>query len=620
MTRADGQGRRRPSALAASPFAAALALAAFTALLYRDGLWSVPRWDQLVYLYEASQFATSAEFLAHAPVWNRSVSVGDHVGFRPLFYLMLALEQVLFGRAYMAWQAVAIALHALLAALLLRLGRRAFSGLAAPLLLAAVFSSALLAAEAVVWVNVSAYVLCALLLVASVERLLAFLETGRRGPAGAAVLLALLAAFTYELGPVYCVVSGALLALSALLRGRSVAASVFAPRRAVLAVGGAHVLVAALYALTSVVDLYARFGGIRGSDVRPPGLGDLGPAVEFAVRQVGFWLGGLLVPGLYDIAPGSRAMFVGFNRPAGPVAAMAIAPAVLCLVGAAGLVRGRLGASAPGLLAGAAFLGCYSLVVALGRSVPRGLAYTLEQNLQHAYPALLTAIVSVILAAWSWRRSAPAPAARTAAAGDAGFERRRAWGALLMLGGIGLVWANAAATRAFLSEFRHSYDAPKLELIHHVTRWHARPGRAAYFRVADDCPGHDPLPWFGPYVRHDTPMVYFIDVIFPATSFNLARARLPPDTRVDEVSCARGSVAPRALAGRWWERDRPAQILVAGPNSLEADRLEAISPAGSRSPLVLRERVVLTEAWRRQGMVSHDGRHVFWKGAIPWHR
>jgi hypothetical protein len=75
------------------PFAAGLALVAFTGIVYRDGLWSVPRWDHLVYLYEAAQFGTSAQLLAHAPAWNRSVSIGDHVEFRPLFHLMLGVEQ-----------------------------------------------------------------------------------------------------------------------------------------------------------------------------------------------------------------------------------------------------------------------------------------------------------------------------------------------------------------------------------------------------------------------------------------------------------------------------------------------------------------------------------------------
>jgi hypothetical protein len=628
MTGAGGQGKRSALALVraavAAPLAAGLAVAAFTVLLYRDGLWSVPRWDHLVYLYEASQFATNGELLAHAPAWNRAVSVGDHAEFRPLFHLMLGVEQVLFGRAYMAWQAVGIGLHALLAALLVGLGRRAFRGLAAPVCLAALFGSALLAAETVVWFHANAYVLCALLLVASLERLLAFLETGRRGPAGAAALLALVAAFTYELGAIYCVVVGAVLAMSALggARRGAVAGDASAPRGARLVAGGVHLLAVAVYAAVSLADLHARFGGIGGSDVRPPGLGDLGPGLGFAGRQVGFWLGGLLVPGLYDIAPGSRATFIAFNRPAGPAAALAVAPAVLCLVGAAGLLRGRLAASAPGLLAGAAFLGVYSLVVALGRSVPRGLAYTLEQNLQHAYPALLAAVATVILGAWSWRRSGSGAAGPDLGVRDPSARPGGRWasGGLVALGAIGLIWANAAATTAFLSEFRHSYDAPRLELIHHVARWHARPGRAAYFRIADDCPGHDPLPWFGPYVRHDIQLIYFIDVIFPATSFNLERARLPADTRVDEVSCARGTVAPESLVGPWWERDRQAKIVPVGPLSLDADRVEAVSPGGSRSRLILRERVVVAEAWRRQGTVSHDGRYVFWKGAIPWHR
>ena len=204
------------------------------------------------------------------------MSVGDHVEFRPLFHLMLGIEQALFGRAYVAWQAVGIGLHALLAVLLCRLARRAFDGLAAPLLLAALFSSALLAAETVVWFHANAYVLCAALLVASLERLLAFLETGRRGPAAAAVALALVAAFTYELGAIYCAVAGGLLSVSALAHrptaaavgeglappgdgpaapadGRARPGAGSAPRRARLAVGGAHLLAVAVYAATSLL-------------------------------------------------------------------------------------------------------------------------------------------------------------------------------------------------------------------------------------------------------------------------------------------------------------------------------------------------------------------------------
>jgi len=601
--------------VAAVPLAAELALLALTALVYRDGLWSVPRWDHLVYLYEASQFDTPWQLLAHAPAWNRAVSVGDHVEFRPLFHLMLGVEQVLFGRAYAAWQAVGIALHALVAVLLLRLGRRAFRSAWPPVLLAALFASALLAAETVVWFHANAYVLCAALLLASLERLLAFLETGGRGAARLCVALAALAAFTYELGPIYCAVAGALLVLSALPAGPQAGhadlAGAAAARRARLATGGAHLAVTAVYVAVSAGDLLLRFGGIAGSDVRAPRLAELGIGAEFAVRQIGFWLGGLAFPALYDIAPGARALFLGLVPPAGASGALGVAAVALVVIGAAGTLRGAVAGAGPGLLAGVAFLVTYSLVVALGRSVPRGLAYTIDQNLQHAYPALLAAIVAVMLAAWTRQRSGP----------PAGAAARGPWRWLLALGAASLVWVNAASTAALLAEFRHSYDAPKFELIYHVERWHverwhghARPDRAAYFRVAEDCPGHDALPWFGLYLRHDTPMAYFIDVIFPATSFNLHRARLPPDARVDEISCAGGAVSPAAVTGRWWQGSRPAEIRP------EPAGLEAISPEGRRSALTVDGHAVLAPDWRARGVLSHDGRYIFWQGAIPWHR
>jgi len=616
LTRSSPLWRRPPAtllALARAPMVAETLVAAFTLAIYREGLWSVPRWDHLIFLYEASQFGTAGELIAHAPAWNRSVSIGDHAEFRPLFHLLLVTEQLLFGRSYWLWQAVGMALHAAQAVLVLRVGRRAFPGaLWPPVLLAALFASLLLGAETVIWFHANAYILCTVLLTGSLERLLAYLDTGRRAAGSASLLLALTAAFTYELGAFYSLMVGALLAISALPRpGQRAggAAGIPSSRRARLLMSGGHGAIAATYLAISVVDLLRRFPGLEGSDARLPGPEAFVLGGRYAVQQIGVWLGGMVFPSLYDIVPGSRAFLAGVMAPAGPAFAVNAVAVLLLFTGGVGLLATRrpLRAAAPGVLAGLAVLGGYSWLVALGRSVPRGLSYTLQQNLQHAYPALLSVVLTIAVAGWTWRRTGgghPAPE-----------PRGTVWTTLLGVGAVGLIAANVVATTTLLAEFRHSYVAPKLELLHHAERWHALPSRPAYFRVSADCPGHDPLPWFGPYVRHQTELVYFIDVIFPETSFNLHRARVPAATPVGEISCAAGVVDARGIVGAWRELGRVAEVR-AGP----AGHLEAVNPAGSRSPLVLRGRTVTAPAWRAEGLVSHDGRHIFWRGAVPWYR
>jgi hypothetical protein len=356
--------------------------------------------------------------------------------------------------------------------------------------------------------------------------------------------------------------------------------------------------------------LLLRFPRLEGADLPPSQHGALALGAVYAVQQIGFWLGGMAFPSLYDIVPGARARFVGFVSPSGPIAAANVGAVTLVLSGMLAVLVGLrrpLGRSAPGVLAGLVFCAAYSLLVAFGRSVARGLDYTLGQNLQHAYPALLAVIVTVMLGAWSWSRSGEARIAVV--------RSYRSGLVLLGLGGITLAAVNSLGTMAFLAELRHSYVAPKHELLHHVGLWHARAVRPPYFRIAPDCPGNDPLPWFDVYLRRNASGVSFADVLFPDTSFDLHRSRLGATALVDEISCADGAVAPEAVTGEWREASRSASVL-ARPDG----RLEAIGPSGARSALMLEDHRVSAPAWRAEGILSHDAGYIFWRGAIPWRR
>ena len=307
--------------------------------------------------------------------------------------------------------------------------------------------------------------------------------------------------------------------------------------------------------------------------MRPPGLADLGPGIQFAVWQIGFWLGGLLVPGLYDIAPGSRAIFVGLLRPAVPAAVFAVAPAALCVVGAAGLLRGRLVGSAPGLLAGAAFLGVYSLVVAIGPlGAARARVHARAEPPARVSRRLLAGIATAILAGWSWRRSVS-----RVQPGGTGHEPARPRRACATLGCAARAWRPGPRLGQRRGDHRVPVGVPPL-----LRRAEARadPPRRALARPAGArgvLPRRRRLPGPRPAAvvralrapRHADGLLHRRRS-FRATSFNLARARLPR-TPASTRSRARGVRSRRGrLAGRWWERDRPAQILVAGPNSLEA--------------------------------------------------
>ena len=330
--------RRRLVGLAERPPCPRLLLVLFVAVVYHDGLWGVPRWDQLVYLYEASQFDSALELLAYSPSWNRSVSIGDHILFRPILYLFLAAQHALFGRNFFLWQATGIALHAAQSLVLYGLLRRISPRTPAPnLVVAGLFSSLLISSEMVIWHHITGYILFTVLATLSLSRLLDYLETDRPRAADTSVLLAIGAAFTYELGSVYALLAAFATLVSAirLKRARGTHVLPSNPRRARQRIRLTAMLafVPVLYGTVSLFDLAARRGSVPAPAVRADPSANLLRGLARAASELGFWLGGAVLPSAYQLAPGSRTVFAGFRWPGGPWLALNVASALAIAVG-----------------------------------------------------------------------------------------------------------------------------------------------------------------------------------------------------------------------------------------------------------------------------------------------
>jgi len=230
----------------------AIALIVLIASAYSPALKHAPRADQWAYLADTAQCHEFWPLLAESYSYNRTrvIGAGDTDLFRPLLFVLLASEKYLFGGDFRFAQGIGIALHCCVCFLLLALLRQiGVTGPSAteneppgdllPYGVVAFFGLNPYVQELVIWHHLHGYLLFLVLLLGSMVSLLRHIATGdeparRRWLCGAWVL-ALGSAFAYELGQVYAVLAGLLLAATAYPRaGRAVAARVLAAFVAIL--------------------------------------------------------------------------------------------------------------------------------------------------------------------------------------------------------------------------------------------------------------------------------------------------------------------------------------------------------------------------------------------------
>jgi len=202
------------------------------ALVYGPSLNHMPRSDQLDFLANTIGEDDFATLAAHTWSYNRisRLASGDGQLFRPALFLLLSLEKAWFGANFVAWQALNLLLHVVVCCLFLRLLNQVFAlipfpgnsvwspaGLL-PYALTCFFALNIGVVEQAIYHHLAGYLLFVVLVLGSLTLVLDVVRAPDRGGwsrrlrLGAAWLLILLAAFTYELGQLYGIMVGVFLA------------------------------------------------------------------------------------------------------------------------------------------------------------------------------------------------------------------------------------------------------------------------------------------------------------------------------------------------------------------------------------------------------------------------
>lgn len=538
-----------------NPFRQRLLIVVVILIVFWDGLFAgMPRADQVQFLYQLASAGPENDNWLDFMSWNRVIAKGDEALYRPVLYALLVVCYRLFGYNFVLWQMASLALHALavlgLHALLLRGSLRET---ALPFLLALLFAVTLLGSELVLWHHIMGYVLFCVLAVFSLMQVLQYLEYGRARDIWIAVLLGLLAEFTYELGAAFNLLIGiALLVYRYRQVGRDpvrravVFGTVPAFRHGVM-----FVTIAMAYPVFSFLDLALR--GLSLPAGEPFSVVKLFLSLDYALRQLAFWLEAALFPTTLAVAPISRMVVKSISFGWATLQIINYVVVATLVVGtlvslrdwrkrnsAAGLFR-ACAATLPALL----FIFAYSWVIAYGRAVPRGIGYVLYGNVHYSYVAYLAMLVGIALFTWSIEqtiiirfpihdREGAVSAGSTAASPVSNWR-----GVLLSVSIGGLLILSAGATISIGNRLRYEFALPR-DLLHYRARlWMERYGEAkdTYFVLAkcefrgeaywERTPGsgvYTKIPPNDVHRRADS--VTFVDLLYPRLSYVLQKSHL----------------------------------------------------------------------------------------------
>jgi hypothetical protein len=205
---------------------------------YRDALKHPPREDHWSYLLDTVHEERFLPLLMQTYSYNRTreVGPGDYLLFRPVLFALLSAEKALFGTNYACWQGFGIVLHCAVVWVFLRLLLRLhqlYSGgspainrlqLVLAYVLGLFFAVNFAGTEMVIWCHIHGYLLFVLFVLASllllVDELGGTCAQNRGWRLAGALVLMLLAAFTYEIGSAFAACIGVVLALVLATRGQ----------------------------------------------------------------------------------------------------------------------------------------------------------------------------------------------------------------------------------------------------------------------------------------------------------------------------------------------------------------------------------------------------------------
>lgn len=471
------------------------ALYAFVALAYGPSLNHPPRADQWCFLADTERDHTFADTLRHSYSYNRTrrVAPGDTDLFRPVLFALLAAEKACFEGRLALSQGFGIVLHCVLCAQLLFLCRRSGrllqpetgsdSGDALLYATVAFFALNPSVQELVIWSHLHGYLLFLILLLGSASCLFGFIERARQGEPAvgrlwAGWLLALAAAFTYELGQFYAVLVGLLLATVGPCR----IVSARAAGRFVLFAG-----IVVIYQAVNRIDMAAHEGQYRPDNLEPVILAKAASreTVSHSARFGVYTAVQPFFPAQIQTSYGGQRLQIAeslwsakWTVPATPSVAVSLAAfAVAVALGLAGLIRyAREGRwlHVQLLLPLGLYLG-YAAITVLGRMNLRPVPGVISSNSYYAYPALLFALLT---ASVLWQ-----------AVGEwGGFLRKSlaaGLAALSLLGADHLHRSNVAIARA-----EREWSRPIRAVQRFIDAHRHEPG----FGIEIDYAGSDPIP------------------------------------------------------------------------------------------------------------------------------
>lgn len=189
-----------------------IAIAVF--ISYSPTLFFPPRADQVTYLAEIASKTHPLDLIVASYDLNRTrlFAPGDELLFRPLLYVILGTEQVLFGHNFWAWQLAGIFAHLFLLWVLLRLLWR----LSGPWLAFAgtwLFGLSITNYELVSWPHLTAYIVMMVFIVLTIEQLIFSVEGGKLSwdQVRLMILYLLFACFIYETANLFALAMAVLL-------------------------------------------------------------------------------------------------------------------------------------------------------------------------------------------------------------------------------------------------------------------------------------------------------------------------------------------------------------------------------------------------------------------------
>ena len=519
-----------------------LLLSIFTIGIFWNGLWGgAPRADQLPYLHQISQFQNLWDVLKNSPAFHRTQSVGDYILYRPVLFLQLGLFYHFFKYDFFYWQLASLILHIMVVIgvyILFRQGR--LKNTFFPLALSAFFGASFLSSELVLWNHISGYITFALFSVFGILFIVKFLKSNKMFFGICALILGILAEFTYELGTILNGIIALVLIYNHLY---STHLNSDYSRNNSLILAITFVFAVVLYPLVSMTDVFIRGVHVAPAGINLPLLSDVFLASWYALKQIGFWIGGWFFPAAYVVTAGGRAYFSGFDT-SGTLFLMNFSIVICIIFLAITLIKKesirRINISKERVfivLCVFIFLFTYSFVIAYGRSLQRGLDYVIQLNIYYAYIACLSVAIGVAL------YTCVGSLSNTTSNDTHRLINSNVLG-LILLSSLTVFCADS--TYKLASAYRYSYSPPILDLLKSVEHFNkTRNSIKEYFVVDKSCTGNHELTWFKEvgYYRKNSGFsgdATIADVLYPEISWELNKTQLSDqNVNLSTINCTK---------------------------------------------------------------------------------